>query len=110
MGFKEEGRWWVSPANYKEEVVRAFHFPPRIEILDTTLRDGEQEPGIIFTVEDKVEIARKLRLGAEGGHLLLRPRRTLRHGRGQGLRRGRRHHRGARQRADAPGRHALGTA
>ena len=60
MGFKEEGRWWVSPANYKEEVVRAFHFPPRIEILDTTLRDGEQEPGIIFTVEDKVEIARKL--------------------------------------------------
>lgn len=60
MGFKEEGRWWVSPANYEEEVVRAFHFPPRIEILDTTLRDGEQEPGIIFTVEDKVEIAKKL--------------------------------------------------
>lgn len=60
MGYKEEGKWWVSPANYAQEVLDTYEFPAGIEILDTTLRDGEQEPGIIFTKEDKIEIARKL--------------------------------------------------
>lgn len=60
MGYKEEGKWWVSPANYEKDVVDAYEFPAHIEILDTTLRDGEQEPGIIFTKEDKIEIAKKL--------------------------------------------------
>lgn len=32
----------------------------RIEIYDTTLRDGSQGEGISFTVEDKIRIARKL--------------------------------------------------
>lgn len=60
MAYKEEGKWWVSPANFEKEVTDTFHFPEHIEILDTTLRDGEQEPGIIFTREDKVAIAKKL--------------------------------------------------
>lgn len=60
MGFKEEGKWWVSPANYAPEVTGEYQFPARIEILDTTLRDGEQEPSIVFTKEDKVAIAKKL--------------------------------------------------
>ena len=60
MGFKEEGKWWVSPANFAEEVTKEFGFPEKIEILDTTLRDGEQEIGIVLTKEDKVEIAKKL--------------------------------------------------
>lgn len=60
MGYKEEGKWWVSPANYAQEVLDTYEFPAGIEILDTTLRDGEQEPGIIFTKEDKIEIAKKL--------------------------------------------------
>lgn len=60
MGYKEEGKWWVSPANFTKVVTDTFHFPEHIEILDTTLRDGEQEPGIIFTREDKVAIAKKL--------------------------------------------------
>ena len=64
MGYKEEGKWWVSPANYVKDVVDAYEFPAHIEILDTTLRDGEQEPGIIFTKEDKIEIAKKLAVGA----------------------------------------------
>jgi 2-isopropylmalate synthase len=33
---------------------------PRIEIFDTTLRDGEQGKGISFTVEDKIKIAKIL--------------------------------------------------
>ena len=32
----------------------------RIRVFDTTLRDGEQTPGVSLTVEDKVEIARAL--------------------------------------------------
>ncbi|MFO7849117.1 MAG: pyruvate carboxyltransferase [Spirochaetia bacterium] len=60
MGYMEKGKWWVSPSNYAEEVSSKFEFPKQVEILDTTLRDGEQQPGIIFTKEDKVRIAKKL--------------------------------------------------
>lgn len=60
MGYKQEGQWWVSAANYADEVTKDFHFPEKIEILDTTLRDGEQEPNIILSKEDKIEIAKKL--------------------------------------------------
>ena len=42
MGFKEEGKWWVSPGDYDERVTCEYNFPEKIEILDTTLRDGEQ--------------------------------------------------------------------
>ena len=60
MGYREEGKWWVSPSNYDEEVTSKFEFPEKIEFLDTSLRDGEQQPGIIFTREEKVEIAKYL--------------------------------------------------
>jgi len=33
---------------------------PKVRIFDTTLRDGEQTPGVHFTVDDKVAIARAL--------------------------------------------------
>ncbi len=60
MGFKEEGKWWVAPANYAKDVTDEYAFPKQIEILDTTLRDGEQEPSIVFNKEDKIAIAKKL--------------------------------------------------
>lgn len=60
MGFREEGKWWVSPSNYAEEVTEKFQFPEKIEFMDTTLRDGEQQPGIIFTKDEKVAIAKRL--------------------------------------------------
>ena len=37
-----------------------------IRILDTTLRDGEQTPGVSLTLEDKIEIAQQLgKLGVD---------------------------------------------
>ncbi|MDR1045416.1 MAG: pyruvate carboxyltransferase [Candidatus Adiutrix sp.] len=60
MGFHEEGKWWVSPSNYDPEVTGQFKFPARVEFLDTTLRDGEQQPSVILTKDEKVAIARKL--------------------------------------------------
>jgi len=40
--------------------------PERVYIFDTTLRDGEQTPGIAFTIDEKIAIARQLdRLGVD---------------------------------------------
>jgi 2-isopropylmalate synthase len=40
--------------------------PKYIRIFDTTLRDGEQTPGVSLTFEDKIEIARQLsKLGVD---------------------------------------------
>ncbi len=60
MSHDERGKWWVSPSNYDEEVRKDFHFAPKIEILDTTLRDGEQQAGIVLNMKDKIKIAQKL--------------------------------------------------
>jgi len=40
--------------------VSALRLPERIVVYDSTLRDGEQMPGIRFTKEQKIEIARML--------------------------------------------------
>lgn len=52
-------------------IERTARQPDRVEIYDTTLRDGSQLEGISLTVEDKLKIARQLdRLGVtyiEGG-------------------------------------------
>jgi isopropylmalate/homocitrate/citramalate synthase len=52
--------WFVSPWNYLEEVTRDFQPPKKVKIHDVTLRDGEQQAGIIFTKDDKIRIAEKL--------------------------------------------------
>jgi len=52
--------WHVSPWNYLEEVTRDFQPPKEVKIHDITLRDGEQQAGIIFTKDDKIRIAEKL--------------------------------------------------
>lgn len=56
--------WFVSPWNYEDEVTRDLHFQPGIKIHDITLRDGEQQTGVVFTKNDKVRIAEAL---AEAG-------------------------------------------
>ena len=43
--------------NLKEE---NMNIQDKIYILDTTLRDGEQTPGVALTVDEKIQIAQKL--------------------------------------------------
>ena len=59
-------QWFVSPWCYLPEVRKNFDFPANIKIHDVTLRDGEQQTGVVLRPEEKVEIAR--RLDAMGVH------------------------------------------
>jgi isopropylmalate/homocitrate/citramalate synthase len=57
-------KWFTSPWNFAPEVTKDFRFADQIKIHDITLRDGEQQTGIIFTQDDKIRIAEAL---AEAG-------------------------------------------
>ncbi len=52
--------WWVSPYNFTPEVLQQYKLPANVIIHDATLRDGEQTPGVVMSVADKVEIAKLL--------------------------------------------------
>jgi isopropylmalate/homocitrate/citramalate synthase len=58
--FFRENEWWVSPYNYAPEVRNTYELPARVRIHDATLRDGEQTPGVVMSVADKIAIAEKL--------------------------------------------------
>ena len=49
-------QYFISHYNKESEL----KFPEDITIYDTTLRDGEQTPGVCFSYDEKLEIARKL--------------------------------------------------
>jgi len=46
--------------NKKWGIALSDNFPDKIRILDTTLRDGEQTPGVSLTPENKLRIAKRL--------------------------------------------------
>jgi isopropylmalate/homocitrate/citramalate synthase len=56
--------WFVSPWNFDSEVRKNLHFPNSIKFHDVTLRDGEQQTGVVFRSDEKIAIAKKL---AEAG-------------------------------------------
>jgi len=56
-----ESKFWnVSRMNYWPEIYDSYEIPEKVIFHDATLRDGEQSPGVVFTVEDKVAIAKQL--------------------------------------------------
>jgi isopropylmalate/homocitrate/citramalate synthase len=58
--------YWVTPFNYLEESRSMLALPPdnRVYIHDVTIREAEQAPGIVFTKDEKLAIAKALdRLG-----------------------------------------------
>lgn len=57
-------QWFVSEWNYADEVRQDLKFAKNIKVHDVTLRDGEQQTGVILTKDDKIRIAEAL---AEAG-------------------------------------------
>ncbi len=60
MSYYNEGKWWASPYNDEDAVSASFELADKIEIHDATLRDGEQTPGIVFSIDEKIRIAELL--------------------------------------------------
>jgi len=56
--------WFVSEWNYAPEVTKDFKFAKNIKVHDVTLRDGEQQTGVILSKDEKIRIAEGL---AEAG-------------------------------------------
>src|ERR1700757_2054414 len=48
-------------SDMESEVAKTRRDEDRVRIFDTTLRDGEQSPGISLNVQEKLEIAHQLR-------------------------------------------------
>lgn len=57
-------RWFTSPWNFVPEVRDQVQLPATLQVHDVTLRDGEQQAGVVLTSDDKVRIAEAL---AEAG-------------------------------------------
>ena len=51
--------WYTSPWNFSKKD-EFFHFADNIQIHDVTLRDGEQQTGVVFDVAQKVELAKRM--------------------------------------------------
>jgi len=52
--------WFVSHYNFGPEARRGRKHPKRVQVHDITLRDGEQQAGIVIRKDEKVQVARAL--------------------------------------------------
>lgn len=52
--------WYTSPWNFCDGAKEMFHFADNIQFHDVTLRDGEQQSGVLYNCEQKVALAEKM--------------------------------------------------
>jgi len=53
-------KWWVSPLNYNDDVLKSFNLPEKVYVRDSTIREGEETPGVYYTLDQKINIVEKL--------------------------------------------------
>ncbi|MDD3297805.1 MAG: pyruvate carboxyltransferase [Bacillota bacterium] len=53
-------KWYTSPWNFLDEARKDQKFVPKIKLHDVSLRDGEQQAGLIFNKDQKIALAEKL--------------------------------------------------
>lgn len=53
-------KWYTSSWNFSEEVVDTLGFAKDIQIHDVTLRDGEQQAGLVLNSNQKISLAEKM--------------------------------------------------
>ena len=58
--YYKENCWWASLYNDYPSVLDKAQINQNVKLHDATLRDGEQTAGVVFSVEDKIQIAEKL--------------------------------------------------
>ena len=66
FGHSEIKKWYPSELNFHPEVQKLMTLQDKVTIFDSTLREGEETPGLVMTIKDKVQIAQRLaELGVE---------------------------------------------
>ncbi|MEW6333274.1 MAG: hypothetical protein AB1558_03320 [Thermodesulfobacteriota bacterium] len=55
-----EGRFWNSRWNLHEEVLAQYALPKELTITDSTIREGEEAPHVVYSIEEKLRITRLL--------------------------------------------------
>ena len=58
--YYEQGQYWVSPMNFLPEALDKSEVQETVLVHDVSLRDGEQTPGVVFTIEERIQLARVL--------------------------------------------------
>jgi isopropylmalate/homocitrate/citramalate synthase len=58
--YDPRGRFWNSKWNLQEEVLAQYDLPQTVSITDSTIREGEEAPHVVYSMEDKLRITRLL--------------------------------------------------
>ena len=53
-------KWFTSPWNFAPEATQGFDFAKKIKFHDVSLRDGEQQAGLVFSKDQKIALADKM--------------------------------------------------
>lgn len=60
LEWDEQERWWVGKVNRFAAVTADQQLPPFVTIMDSTLREGEEVPGTVLALTQKIELAHRI--------------------------------------------------